>query len=227
MWVGIGCLGILLIGGLAAATGGYFLYSQVKDVADDPIGMAAKLAAMGDPDIEFIEADKESGKVTLRKLSTDEEFTIDYADVEDGKIEFTSGGETATVGFDPKNGEKGGVTIKTKDGVAKFGGDMDAKDLPSWIPAYPGVKVKTVMSSAANKAHTATFAFETADDVDEVVSFYKKKLAASGLEVKATITQAKHTTLVATSKDKNRNAHVMVTREGTKTTGVVNVTEKK
>lgn len=227
MWVGIGCLGVMIVGGIATATAGYFLYSAVEEMTDDPIGMTAKLAAMGDPDIEFISADKDHGKVVLKKLSTGEEITIDYADVKDGKIEFSSGGETATIGFDPDNGEEGGLTIKSKDGTAKFGGDMEAKDVPSWVGAYPGVKLKTVMSSSARGAKTATFAFDTQDGMDDVVSFYKKKLSAAGLEVTATVTQDKHTSLMALSKDKKRNAHVMVTREDGKTTGIVNVTEKK
>lgn len=224
MWVGVGCLGVVIVSGIAAAAGGYFLYSSV---AEDPVGTVVKIAAMGDPDIEFVETDRAGGKVVLRRLSTNEEFTIDYADAEKGKIEFSSGSETATVGFDPDNSEQGGVTIKTKDGVAKFGGDMDAKDIPGWLPAYPGVQLKTVMSSTAGEARTATFAFETQDDVAEVVTFYTKQLTVSGLEVNATVTQVKHTTLIAASKDKSRNAHVMVTREDGKTTGIVSVTEKK
>ena len=54
MWVGVGCLGVVIVSGIAAAAGGYFLYSSV---AEDPVGTVVKIAAMGDPDIEFVETD--------------------------------------------------------------------------------------------------------------------------------------------------------------------------
>ena len=54
--MGIGCLGLLVIGGIVATVATVFIMGRVKEVAsemeDDPVATTAKLLAAANPDIE-------------------------------------------------------------------------------------------------------------------------------------------------------------------------------
>ena len=138
VWVAIGCAGILVLGAVVAGIGGYFLVGKAREVAEemeeDPIAASARFIAAANPEIELVTADKDNRTVTFRNTETGEEFTFDYDDIEEGRISFTSGGESASIELDTE-GE--GVTITSDEGTTTFGASSDLWDLPDWVPVYP------------------------------------------------------------------------------------------
>ena len=106
VWIGIGCAGIVVLGFVAFGILGYFLYGKAKDVAremeEDPIAVTSRFIAAANPDVELVSADKDSRVVVFRNTETGEEFTFDYDDIEEGRIAFTSGDETASKPESPR-----------------------------------------------------------------------------------------------------------------------------
>jgi hypothetical protein len=85
-WVGIGCLGLLVIGGIVATVVTVLVVGKVKQVAtemeEDPVATTAKLLAAANPDVELVATDKENRTVTFRDVKTGEELTFGYDDIE-------------------------------------------------------------------------------------------------------------------------------------------------
>jgi hypothetical protein len=215
-WIGIGCLGILVIGGIIATVVTVFVARKVSQVAremqEDPVAATAKLLAAANPDIELVSADKEARKVTFRDEKTGKELTFDYDDIEQGRVSFSSEGETAELQVE--SGEEGAraLTVKTAEGTATFGAGGDAADIPSWVPVYPGVTPTGNYSAEGNGQRTGTFTFTTDADVDAVLDFYDGKAAEAGIETKSRTTTNEGGIWVASSADADRSLNVMISK---------------
>ncbi len=88
-------------------------------------------------------------------------------------------------------GEKGSVTINAPDGKATVSmtakGDVP-KDLPSYIPPYPGAVYEGTfasnMQATAEKGamRAGMVSFKTNDPADKVLAFYKEAFSRAGLK---------------------------------------------
>jgi hypothetical protein len=218
-WIGIGCLGILVVGGIIATVITVFVARKVSQVAeemqDDPVAATAKILAAANPDIELVSADKEARKVTFRDQKTGEELTFDYDDIEQGRVSFSSGGETAELQVEAGEEGAGALTVKTADGTATFRAGGDAADIPSWVPVYPGVTPTGNYSAEGNGQRTGTFTFTTDAEVDAILDFYDGKAAEAGVETKSRTTTGEGGIWVAASADESRGLNVMISK-GTK-----------
>ncbi len=118
-WIAIGCSGIAVLGAFALLVGGFFAFNKAKDVLGEmnanPAVTAARLIAAANPDIELAQAGIEAGVVTLLNTRTAEEFTIDFEDIEEGKLSFLSNGESVTLELNAGEGDEGGLTIRTNE----------------------------------------------------------------------------------------------------------------
>ena len=230
-WVGIGCLGLLVMGGVAAVVVGVFVVGKVKDVArqveEDPIAATARLLAAANPDVELVEADKDARTVTFRDKKSGREFTFSYEDIQQGRVTFSSGGETAEIAVDPDAGEGGQLTVRTSEGTATFGGGDVAEDVPEWVPVYPGSTPRSSFASQTPGARTGAFTFETTADLDAVLDHYAAGIERAGLSVASRTKTNEGALLVATSSDESRGLNVMASTRGGSVTVVVNFTEKR
>ncbi len=186
-WVGIGCLALLLLGGVAVFSCGLFVANKVKDVAGDfeknPARAAAELMVRVNPELELVESDDEAGTITVRNTKTGETVTVDFDEIAEGRFRFeTDEGET-TVGFGDEG--EGGLTVTGPEGkTARFGGATGGEQIPDWVPRYPGERdVATTFSVSGDSGETGMFTWTTSDDLDTAAERLRELLKGAGYEV--------------------------------------------
>jgi len=230
-WVGIGCLGLLVIGGIVATVATVFVVGKVKEVASemeaDPVATTAKLLAAANPDIELVATDKENRTVTFRDVKTGEELTFGYDDIENGKVTFSSGSETAELEVTAGDDGSGGLTVKTPEGTATFSAGGDASDIPGWVPVYPGVTPANSFSAEGTGQFTGTFTFTSDSNVQSILDFYDDKGKQAGLETKSRTTTTEGAIWVAASSDESRTLTVMASKQRGGMEVVVSFNEKR
>lgn len=229
VWLGIGCVGLLVISGVAFSLAGYFIYGKAKEVAremeDDPVAMTARVIAAANPDIELVEADKENRIVTFRNTETGEEFVLNYEDVEEGRFELTSGDETTSLDFRTEGESGGGMTITTKDGQTTYG--AGASEQPEWVPIYPGTQPQGTYASETPEMRAGAYTFETGDGLDDVLAFYTSALEANGFTIQNRTTTPEGALVVATTSGETRSMTLTASVDGATVTAMLNFTEKK
>lgn len=229
-WVAIGCLGVLVLGGVAATIAGLFVVGKVRDVAremeEDPVATTARFIAAANPAIELVEADKESRTVTFRDERTGDEFTVSYDEIEQGKITFSSNGETTTLEVDTEGGDAGQVTIRSDEGTAEFRAGAEVADVPDWVPEFPGVTPRGSFSSQAGSGRAGAFSFETSETLEEVLAFYENGVGEAGLSVQSRTTTPDSALLVAGTEE-GRGLSIVANRKDGSVEVVVNYTEKQ
>lgn len=226
-WVAIiGCGLILVVGLVVVAAGGYF----VKKFADNPGFAAAELAIRANPDLEVLSSDRDKNTITVRNKKTGETLTLNAEDIKNGKVTVTNE-KGETVDF---SASQEGVKITNEKGeVATLGAtEGGPKNLPSWVPVYPGGSVTGSLDSTTAEGRSTAFTVSTQDSLNEVLSFYESKLKDQGLTVdKNTMSsndQPTFSTLTGKSGDGKREISIMLTANaGEATQAVVTVNDKK
>ena len=108
-WIGIGC-GALMILVLVVATGRIVAADKVKDVAADleqnPARTIARGIIMANPELEEVSADDEAGTITIRNTKTGEIITVNYDDIAEGKLSFST--------------DKGEITVDASEMYARI-----------------------------------------------------------------------------------------------------------
>lgn len=209
-YVLIGCGTLVILGVLAFAVGGYYVWNKAKEAGLDPELMqkqpalaAAKMMVAVNPDIELVSVDEAKGLITVKYKKTGEIVTINLKDVENGKVVVKKDGEDE-VSIEGKADEaSGSLEVKTKEGVAKFGAAAAAEGLPDWFPAYPGAKVQGNYSSQGKDGYSGGFQFSTQDPVEQVVKFYEDSLRQAGFKMTSSLSKqdAKVTGGLASGED--------------------------
>lgn len=234
-WVLIGCgaiavLAILAIGATVAA-GGWFLKKQVNKLEENPAITAAEWAIRANPDVELVKSDPEAGTITYRNKKTGEEVTMNAEDIKEGKWSVTTKEGTAT--FDATGTEEGG-TLKVTGGkgeeVTYSAGGGVPKNLPSWLPIYPGGDVKGSFDATTPEGRTAMFSVTTSGSVDEVAEFYESRLKGEGLTVERASFEAggqRTVTLVGKTGDQKRAVQIGVSNANGQTQASVSFSEKQ
>ncbi|MGH9320487.1 MAG: hypothetical protein ACRD21_05085 [Vicinamibacteria bacterium] len=230
-WIAIGCLGILVLGGVVATLLGMFVVNKVGQYAqefeDDPVAVLAKGLAAGNPEIELVEADKENRIVTFRNVKTGEELTVNYDDIEQGKLSFSSDGKEAEFQLETTGEEAGQLTIRSDEGTATFSAGADATDIPDWVPLYPGSAPKGNFATEGGGQRSGAFSFEADSDLESILDFYEGEKDRSGLEVRSRTAANEEAILVMSSTDESRGLNIMASRKGSSSEVAVTFTEKR
>ena len=186
-WVGIGCGGLLILVLIVVMAAGFFVANKVKDVAadfeDNPAMATARMIVKLNPELEEVSTDEEAGTITVRNKKTGEEITVNFEDIEDGKLSFTT--DEGEVKVDASQlDESGSMTVTSEDGSVVFAtGKPSAKDLPSWVPMYPGTEPSSRHSMRTETTLSGGFEITTDDAVADVLEFYRSKLESAGYEI--------------------------------------------
>jgi hypothetical protein len=231
-WIGIGCGVIVVIAFIVMGAGAYLFKTKVVDPLQKNPGLAAaKFAVRANPDLDLVNEDDQAQTLTIHNKKTNETVTVSMADAKNGKFGFSSDGKgAASIDF-----SKQGVTIKSQDEKGKestiVAGAAAPKDMPSWLPAYPGATVEGGFSATTAEATTRTFTLNTTDPVDRVLAFYQDQLKNNGLTVQTPTTvavggQTTTGTVIAESADKKRHVQVFVQASAGKTTASISYEEK-
>jgi hypothetical protein len=227
-WIAIGCAGVLVVVGIVAVVGGLFVFNKAKDFAEemeeDPILASAKLLSAANPEIELVEADKDNERVTFRNTETGEEYTVDYDDIREGRISFSSSEGTMTLDVEE---DEGRLTVTSQEGTTTYDTGDRATDLPDWVPVYPGSEPEGAFKSQTPDAHAGAYTIRTKADRGQVVDYFAAELERAGLEIRSRTTMPDADMLVATSSDEARTATVTASTEESEVSVMVNFMEKK
>lgn len=250
---GIGCGFILLIGiigvGVAAKKAVDFVKENAGDFEKNPERAGMLMALKLNPAVEVISSDETT--VTFKDKANGKVLTLSFEDIKNGKMTITSpDGEKVSIDgsagakegglikitdkdgkevtMSAQGGENGSVTINGPEGTTSFGA---AKELPSWLPAYPGAKTEQgSLQSDTPEALSGTSMLQTEDAVEKVRAFYEEKLKAAGYEVKAETVSAPGVNLVnlsATLEAEGREVNITITTAEGKTQTMLNYKDKK
>jgi hypothetical protein len=235
VWLAIGCVGLIVVCGIAFAGFGWWAAHKVKSIAQDykdhPETAWIKTMAMVNPDVEVVSTDDANGKVTLKNKKTGEVVTLDMKDVKEGKISFTSDKGTSSINMDQQSGQMKVETTnangQAQHTTATFGGGAK---VPDWVPAYPGATSQGVYSAEDDKQMGGTFGLDTGDSVDQVFANLKGQLESAGYKVTETRyngPQGMGGLLAGESKDGKRTVTYTMSNEGGKTKVAGVYSEKK
>lgn len=210
-WVLIGCgvIAVLAILAIGATVGGigWFVKKQVNKFEKNPAVAAAEFAIRANPDVELVKSDPEAGTITYRVKKSGEEVTVNAEDIKEGKW-----------------------SVTTKEGTATFEAGANApKNLPAWLPIYPGGKVEGSFDATTAEGRSAMFSVTTSGTVDEVAEFYESRLKGAGLAVERASYESagqRTVTLVGKSGDEKRTVTVGVSNASGQTQASVQFAEK-
>ncbi|MFN3322683.1 MAG: hypothetical protein ACK5AZ_04230 [Bryobacteraceae bacterium] len=185
-WILVGLAGLFVCIGLVVVAGGYFVLHKVKQAGLDPELMernpalaVTKFLTTMNPDIDVLNVDERKGVITVREKDTGKTFTMNFEDVKQGRITFSSDGEELTIET-RGDGEDGTVEISSSEGTVSLG---RGGQLPSWIPAYPGVEAQGVYSARSGEGQSGNFSFNTSDSADKVIDFFESRFKQQDMKV--------------------------------------------
>ncbi|RPJ86306.1 MAG: hypothetical protein EHM18_06905 [Acidobacteria bacterium] len=172
VWGLLGCGGLIVVVVVVLVAGGAYLWTKVPKTE---LGMVAKVIELSNPNVEVVSLDEARQIVTLKDKKTGEQITVNLEEAKQGKFSFSKDGkESVTIG-----GEDGVIKVQGEKGTTILG--QAPKNLPSWLPSYPGVTPTGGMSTEEQGLRGGSINFSTSDSVAQVIAFYQEKLAEQGL----------------------------------------------
>ncbi|MEP2775202.1 MAG: hypothetical protein ABJQ29_02110 [Luteolibacter sp.] len=157
-WVGIGCLGIVVIGGIIAIVGGMFLWGKVSDMLDHPEKTAAEMVVKMNPDLETVSQNEEAGEMTLR-TKDGKEMTLSYKDISEGRLEMTD-----------SEGNKTRI------------GSADLSQVPSWVPRAADLTDSfSTFHSTSGREISGQFSGKSGISPEDLKSFFEAQASSLGL----------------------------------------------
>ena len=132
--------GIFVLTSIAVIGGGLFVAHKVKQAGIDPElieknpGLAAaKMIAAMNPDVDVVSTDENSGTITLRDKKSGETVTMNFEDVEKGRIVFEGkGGEKVEIQGQGE-GSSRSLRVDSSEGSMVFGAGAASFQL-GWPP---------------------------------------------------------------------------------------------
>lgn len=195
VWVLAGCGGLILITILVGLAVSFFVARKAHEFSKNPGFAAAKMMASMNPDVDVVKADEDTGKITLRDKKTGKTVTLDFKDIQKGRLSFEGeGGEKVDIQGEGEGGS-GSFTIKGPDGSMQIGQGSQA-NVPSWVPRYPGARALGAFTSQGGGEEGGTIQLQCSGSVEEVAAFYERELKSAGMKVQKTSIQGDNQTAV-------------------------------
>ena len=168
-WAGIGCGGVMLLGGIAAVI---LMVKVGKEVVKE-VSSAMKAHPGKDavvrliermPDYEKVSEDAEKGDITLRSKADGVQVVTNYDSLVLGTSE-----------------------VKDSSGSLRPIASGDLTKIPEWVPRYsPADKEACVVQRDDATETSGVLAFTTMDPLDDVMAFYGKQADSLSLNASAT-----------------------------------------
>ncbi len=221
-WIGIGCGALIVIIVLVLAVGGFLVARKAKQVAGDldfegnPALSAARLIVRLNPELEEVSTDEEKGTMTVRNTKTGEEITVNFEDIQDGRLSFSKGDQQVTIDASGSE-ENGSISITGDEGsLVISSGNTGSAEIPDWVPMYPETEPGSRHSMQSDESRSGGFEIETGDGVAALIEFYRSTLEAEGFSVSVT----------TFSGDEGEGGMINGADEGTQRTVVVIVSQE-
>jgi hypothetical protein len=162
VYVLAGCGGLVVLVLIAVLAGVFYFKQRVQEMGGNPAFAAAKIAISMNPAVEIVGQDAEAGTITLREKKTGKTVTLDFRDIQKGRIS-----------FEDADGKK--VNIQ--------GGEGSLAGVPAWVPRYPGAQAAGTFSSQGAKENAGTFQLNCGGSIQEVADFYEREMKAAGMTI--------------------------------------------
>lgn len=222
-WVAIGCGALLVVGVLVVGGLTWWGYTKAKQVAGDldfegnPGLAAARLAIRLNPELEEVAVDQDVGTITVRNTETGEELTVDWSEVEKGRMRFSSGDKELTVEGD-SGGEGSGLRVSGGEdgGFELTTGNRVSDEIPPWVPVPEGAEPTDRHAMTHAEGADGGFQLELDRPVAELLELYRERLSAGGFAVRVNTFQGDGESggmVNATDEAGGRNVVVMVREE--------------
>jgi archaellum component FlaG (FlaF/FlaG flagellin family) len=228
-WIAIGCGVIIVFCLIALVVGGFFIKRAAEHVAKNPGKFVAEMIVRTNPDLEIVNQDESAGTITVKNKKTGETSTVNLEDAKNGKLSFKSDKGTVTIDGNSKDGGVIKVTDdKGHESVMSAGGGAP-KNLPSWVPNYPGATSQGTFDTNNDKEHAGAFTVSTKDPVSQVIGWYESQLKSAGLKVEKTTYNANGKdggTVTGKSDDDKRTVSIGVSTDDNGTSAIVTFNDK-
>jgi hypothetical protein len=187
-WVAIGCGGLIVLSFIVVSMSGMFLAKKaadfVEDVQENPEAAAEMLIKMN-PDLELVESDRDAGTITIREKESGEVITVNYEDIEKGKLSFeTDEGEMTFSASE--DSEEGLFTVTTEGEETVRIGSSDMDSLPDWVPVFPDATATGTYSATTADGVGGSFQLTSSESAEEVLAYYVEQLEGEGWSVQKT-----------------------------------------
>jgi uncharacterized protein YneF (UPF0154 family) len=211
VWVLVGCGGLTVIALVILFALGFFVSKKASEFGKNPGFAAAKMIASMNPDVEVVRADENTGKITLRDRKTGKTVTMDFQDIQKGRISFEGeDGERVDIRGDGE-GETGSVTVEGRDGKMRFG-QGSLSDIPDWVPRYPGGESVGAYAAQTGSEQGGTFQLKCNGSIDQVAAYYEREMKGAGMKVEKHSIQADNRSVqTVTGTDEGRQRTVTAT----------------
>ncbi len=203
---------------------------RAVDFRENPAEAFAEMAETFAEDVTVVATDESAQQVTLRFGDEGEVLTVDLAQAVDriregvrfegeadesgGRIRFrTADGETR---IELRGDSDGGfLHIDTPDGEVRLGTGGEARELPNWVPVYPGARVQDVLfSKRTDSGRSGAVMLTTDAAAGDVVAWYGDRLEDAGYETSVVVVGPHSGRLEVTSgEDEGRKLSVVAGRE--------------
>jgi len=228
VWVLAGCGGLLALGLIAALALGLFIRNKASEFGGNPGFAAAKMLAAMNPNVEVVTADEGTGKITLREKKTGKTITLDFQDIQKGRITFEDEtGEKVDLQTEGEGG-RGSMSVKSSEGTMQWGAGSLA-DVPGWVPKFPGGVMVGSFSAQGKQGEGGSFQIKCNGSVQKVADFYEQALNGAGMKVTKHSMESggKSTMMLTGSADSGRTVNAAVTSgdEGTVATIIYSTKE--
>ena len=187
-WVAIGCGGLIVLSFIIVSMSGMFLAKKaadfVEDVQENPEAAAEMLIKMN-PDLELVESDRDAGTITIREKESGEVITVNYEDIEKGKLSFETDEGEMTFSASEES-EEGLFTVTTEGEETLRIGSSDMDSLPDWVPVFPDATATGTYSATTADGVGGSFQLTSSESAEEVLAYYVEQLEGEGWSVQKT-----------------------------------------
>ncbi len=127
--------------------------------------------------------DDDEGTITFRNLKSDEEVTLNFEDIAEGKFGFSTDEGDFSYTME-ESGDGAGIVMKGPEGEARFGGAADPDQIPEWVSVYPGVTAtQSSFHSSSEEEVAGMLGGQTEDSASEVMTHFSEFFEDEGWKV--------------------------------------------
>jgi hypothetical protein len=219
IWVLVGCGGLTVIALVILFALGFFVSKKASEFGKNPGFAAAKMIASMNPNVDVVRADENTGKITLRDKKTGKTVTLDFQEIQKGRISFEGeDGERVDIRGDGEGGT-GSVTVEGREGKMRFG-QGSLSDIPDWVPRCPGGESVGAYAAQSSGEQGGTFQLKCSGSAEQVAAYYERELKGAGMKIEKHSMQADNRsvqTVMGTDEGRQRvvTATVSSSDEGT------------
>jgi hypothetical protein len=235
--IGCGAVAILsiVVVGVVLVAGGMFVAKKAKDagfdtelMARNPGLAAARMMVTANPELDLVDMDENRGTLTIRNKETGETLTVDFRDIEEGRLTFsTDEGEVTFRGDDSgARMEVRGETGETQ--TLEFGALAHRSRIPDWIPLHQG-DLNVGFTATDGGKRVGMFSIETTSSRQSARDFYVAELEGRGFSPSVSSLEVPGMAMITISAphpDGTRELTILINEAEGKTTITVNYEEE-